>query len=291
MKKQLAANPVLHVLVLGALLGLVWVIAKGPPTAGDEAKRVVITAGDVLQLKAGFMRTWQREPTRVELRGAVDSHIREEVLYREALARGYDRDDPVVRRAMQRKMEFLADAQGLREPPSDDEIEAYFALRRERYRTPAVISLLQVYVSEDARGDVAERDAQAILEELRRDDPEPSRLDDRGDPLMLPGYLAEQTEQEIRGQFGDVFADAVVALEPGSWQGPIRSGYGLHLVKVLRRQESSIPEIAAVRSRVVTDMEYEARTAAREQLYQEIAQGYQLLLDPEVRELLGPGDG
>jgi hypothetical protein len=61
-------------------------------------------------------------------------------------------------------------------------------------------------------------------------------------------------------------------------------------VKVLRRQESSIPEVAAVRGRVVTDMEYEARAAVREQLYQEIAQGYQVLLDPEVRELLEPGD-
>jgi hypothetical protein len=114
-------------------------VAKGPPT-GDAAKRVVITGGDLLQQRAAFMRTWQREPTAQELRRALEQHIRQEVLYREALARGYDRDDMVVRRAMQQKMEFLAASQALQEPPSEVEIEAFFALRQERYRLPAVVT-------------------------------------------------------------------------------------------------------------------------------------------------------
>ena len=94
-----------------------------------------LPAATVLQLRAGFMRTWQREPTAEELRGALEQHIRQEVLYREALARGYDRDDQVVRRAMQQKMEFLAASQALQEPPTEEEIEAFFSLRQERYAT------------------------------------------------------------------------------------------------------------------------------------------------------------
>lgn len=141
-------HPAVRIFVLGLLVAAAILVVRGAPT-GDEARRVVVTGSDLLQLRAGFMRTWQREPTDTELRGLVERHIRQEVLYREALARGYDRDDPVVRRAMQQKMEFLAAAQGGQGPPTDDEIEAYFALRREKYRLPAVLTLEQVYINTD----------------------------------------------------------------------------------------------------------------------------------------------
>ena len=171
-------------------------------------------------------------------------------------------------------------------PPTDDEIEAYFSLRQERYRMPAVISLAQVYVSVDSRGDRAARDAEEILAQLRRAEPEPSEIGRWGDPIMLPSVVFEQTEREIRATFGDDFADAVVVQPVGEWQGPVPSGYGLHLVTVTKRRESRIPEPEEVSSRIIGDMEYEARAAAREQLYQEIAQGYQIVLDRPVRELL-----
>jgi hypothetical protein len=285
-ERSLLRRPVVHVVAFGLLLGLALVVVKGPPTEGEENRRIVITAGDLLQLRAAFMRTWQREPTQMELRGALSKYIREEVLYREALARGYDRDDVVVRRAMQRKMEFLAESQGLREPPSEEEIQAYFALRQERYRIPALVSFVQVYLNPDARGSSAEADAQRILAELRAAEPASAALVEWGDRIMLEPYYAEQTEQQIRALFGDSFAASVLELPPGDWQGPIPSGYGLHLVKVTRRLDSRIPGWREVRQRVLSDMEYEARNAAREQLYQEIAQGYQVLLDEQVRDLV-----
>ena len=97
-------------------------------------RAIEIISGVAAISRSSFVRTWQREPTRMELANALDKHIREEVLYREALARGFDRDDTVVRRAMQRKMEFLGEAQVRPEDFSDEEVSAYFALRPERYR-------------------------------------------------------------------------------------------------------------------------------------------------------------
>jgi hypothetical protein len=285
-RKKFLQSTLFHVLGLGLLLGVALLIAKGPPTAGDEARRVVITASDLAQLRVAFMRTWQREPTDVELRGELEKFIREEVLYREALARGYDRDDIVVRRAMQRKMEFLGQAQATAEPPSDEEIQAYFALRTEKYRTPAVVSFSQVYFNPDTREDRLERDAIEALEEIRRVDPDAAELTRWGDPVMLQSDYPDQTEQDVAATFGEEFATAVLGLEVEKWEGPVRSGYGLHLVRITRKQESRIPEWTEVRSRVLTDMEYEAGNAAKEQLFQEIAQQYQVLFDNDVRSLL-----
>lgn len=291
MNNQLLKIPAVRILALGGLLGVALLIVVGPPSSGNEATRVVITAGDLLQIQAGFERTWQREPTRLELANALDKHIHQEVLYREALARGFDRDDSVVRRAMQRKMEFLAESQALSEPPSDEQVEAYFSLRKERYREPARISFTQVYVSLDTRGDKATQAALEILDQLRAAKPEPYQLQEWGDRLMLPNYFADQGEPEIRAQLGDDFASALIDLDEGSWQGPIRSGFGLHLVRIMSRQDSSIPELPEVAGQVVADMQYEARSAAREQLYQEIAQNYQILVDRDVNEMLESVEG
>jgi len=97
---------------------------------------VIVTRNDLAHPTAGFMRTWNREPTTEELRGELEKFLREEILYREALARGYDADDLVVRRAMQRKMEFLGESQLAAEPPTDEEIRAYYALRQESTARP-----------------------------------------------------------------------------------------------------------------------------------------------------------
>jgi len=278
-------RPAARVFFCGLLVAAAILLARGP-SVRDEERRVVITGGDLLQLQAAFMRTWQREPTVEELRGSLEQHIRQEVLYREALARGYDRDDLVVRRAMQQKMEFLAASQALQEPPSEEEVEAFFALRQEKYRLPAVVSLVQVYISVDQRGEGANAFAGELLEQLRRDNPDPASLREWGDPIMLPTMVSDQTAPEVERTFGREFVAQVRTLAVGEWSGPIRSGYGLHLVKVLEREDSRIPEWREVAGRVMSDMEFEAKTSARDQLYQEIAQNYEIVLDGEVRGLL-----
>jgi len=284
-KGEIFKKPAVHVFLLGLIVAATILIAKGPPSA-DASRRVVVTSADLLQQRAAFMRTWQREPTAGELRGALEQHIRQEVLYREALARGYDRDDLVVRRAMQQKMEFLAASQALQEPPTEEEIEAFFSLRRERYRLPAVLTFEQIYVSPDQRGVGAEQHAIDLLMRLRSEGPESEDLPSWGDAIMLETSYAGRSEQEVSAAFGGVFAEAVVRLPVGSWEGPVSSGYGLHLVKVVRREDSRIPDWREVGGRVVGDMEFEAKASARDQLYQEIAQTYEVVLDRQVRDFL-----
>jgi len=282
---DLFKKPAVHVILLGLIVAVAILIAKGPPTA-DASRRVVVTGADLLQQRAAFMRTWQREPTSGELRGALEQHIRQEVLYREALARDYDRDDLVVRRAMQQKMEFLAASQAMQEPPTEEEIEAFFALRQERYRLPAVLSFRQIYLSLDKRGAGAEQAAIDLLAQLRLEDPGARDLASYGDAIMLETSYAGQSEREVSAAFGELFSEAVVRLPVGEWQGPVSSGYGLHLVKVVEREESRVPEWREVAGRVISDMEFEARASAKDQLYQEIAQNYEVVLDGQVRDFL-----
>ncbi len=275
-----------HFLGFGLLLALILTLVWGPPRTGDEKGLVAFTEADLKQIHARHSRTWNRPPTADELRKAMGQYVREEILYREALARGFDRDDPTVRLAMVRKVMMLGTARASAKEPTDKELQAYFALRREQYRVPAVVYLVQVFVSPEKRGVDADADAERILEELRERDPKGEELDAYGDSLMLAGIHTDMSEYELDRTFGKGFSAAVVESEVGQWVGPVTSGYGLHLIKVIKRQDRAIPDWTEVRDEILSDMRYEAREAADDQLFAEIAPRYQVTYDDAVARVL-----
>ena len=107
---------------------------------------------------------------------------------------------------------------------------------------------------------------------------------------MLDSVFTEMSEQDLDRAFGGQFGAAVLALMPGKWSGPIESGYGLHLLKVMDRTESRIPDLTEVAQRVITDMRYEGRKAAEDQFYAEIAPRYHILYDQAALAALERGD-
>ena len=268
-----------HMLAFGLLLTLALILVRGTPGDSENASRVVFTEADVAQVRAKFMRTWNRPPTAVELRKGLEQYVRDEVLYREALARNLDRGDPTVRLSMVRKISMMGVARAEAAELTDEDIQAYFALRKERYRIPAKIDLMQVYLSKDKRGDNIQADAERLLESLRNSEPQSEELAHFGDVSMLRNSYLDMSEQDLSRVFGGDLSSAVVALPPEQWHGPIESGYGLHLVKVTHREDSRIPDLTEVVQRVITDMKYEGRKAAEDQFYAEIAPRYQVLYD------------
>jgi hypothetical protein len=274
----------------GLLLALIILLAKGTPVDRADGGRVSFTEADLAQVSATFERTWSRPPTAVELRNAFDRYVRNEVFYREALARELDRNDPVVKMSMVRKITMLGTAQAQAAEPTDAELQAYFELRTERYRVPASLSLVQVYLNTDRRGEKIGTDAAELLTALRETDPPPEEAVELGDTIMLPPVVRDTPEDQIARTFGSAFSDAVMSLAPGRWEGPVESGFGLHLVKVTHRVDSRIPEWIEVANRIVADMQYEGTKAAEDQLYAEILPRYQVAYSDGVTELLENGE-
>ncbi len=291
MKTRFRDNPLLRIGFAGLLLGLLIFLFLGPPTSDDTAKRIIITDGDLEQLRISWFRRWQRNPTQEEMQAQLQQYVREEVLYREALSRGYDKDDPLVRRAMQQKMEFLGQSQAQTDTVSDEQIEAYFALRREQYRIPAVMSFVHIFFNVDKRGETAEADARAASAALREAGPEDPAISRYGDRFLLQSRYHQQTEREVRSAFGEEFTSGILKLKPDRWEGPIRSGYGLHLVYLYDRVDSYIPGWELLKPRIVEDMEMEARTAARELFYTEILRTYQIVYRGEALDVVEGGVG
>jgi len=273
-------DPLLHFLILGAALLLVYALTTGAFSSGD-VRRIEIGASEIEMLAGGFERQWGRAPTPEELRSLISARVREEVLYREALAVGLDRDDVVVRRRMVQKMELLTEDLAMLADPTEDELRTFFEDHREEYRIPPRVTFSHVYFNADRRGTAAEEDARRVLAELRAETPPPDRAPERGDSTMIGYDYSLATPDEVRRVFGPHFADALFELEPG-WQGPVVSGYGLHVVHVGQRVEGRVREYEVVRDRLVEHYNRVRRDRASDALYESLAARYEIVIDGET---------
>lgn len=272
--KSAFREPLVHFLAIGILLFVVFGLVNDDQSARGD--RIEITRADLDQFVAIFSKQWQRQPSPQELQGLIDARIREEVLYREALAMGLDKDDTIVRRRLAQKVEFLmGDASGVAEP-DDATLRQYYEQNAERYREPPRLSFSHVYFSTDRRGEQAKADAEALLERLRAASPRVTQVPDEGDSFMLPFVYIDKRTDEIARDFGNAFPAQLAELEPKRWHGPIASPFGIHLVYVGSREEASVPPLEAVRSRVVNDWLVEQRRVADERIYERLRSRYDI---------------
>lgn len=268
---------------LGALLaGLFWA-AHGPPRSGRDIPEIVVSETEVAHQRARWEKMRGRAPTEQELKHAVDGYVRNEILYREALARGMDREDPRVRMAMVQKMEMLAAGQADTQGVSDEDLKAFYALRTERYGIPARLSITHVFFKD---GDGARERTQDLLGEFVKNEPTESVLHESGDASLLESSLIAVTALDLEKQFGTDFTAEVLSLSADEWEGPVRSEYGWHAVKVFDRVAGRIPALDEVRGKVEEDLLYEMREAFQEQGFQEIAGKYRVMISDGAEQML-----
>jgi parvulin-like peptidyl-prolyl isomerase len=289
--KQLFREPLVQFLLIGAVLfGLYRLPGRDSVPASNS--RITIGAGEIEQLRAMFMKQRQRPPTEEELRELIDASVQEEVLYREALAMGLDRDDTIVKRRLAQKLEFLTEDLSDAGVPTEPQLAAYFAEHGERYQTPSRLSFVHVYFSTAKRGQRTERDAKNELARLRAG-VSASAAEEMGDMFLLDYAYKEVVPADIEKVFGEGFAEEVVKLPELQWHGPIVSGYGLHLVKVSERLTSRAAGLDAVREQVKRDWLDTQRRQIKEATFKKLRERYEVVVDDNaVRErVIARSDG
>lgn len=278
MMRRLIREPFVHFVLLGAVIfGLHgW---RQQRTAGEDeedSRLIQVNAATITRLKEGWMRQFQQTPDAEDLRGLVEAHIREEVLCREALKLGLDRDDSIVRRRLAQKMEFLTQDIAMAGTPDEAALEKYFAGHHARYAKPARLSFRHVYFSRDKRGDRAEAAAGDALAALKKADAEEETL---GDGFLAGFEFTAQDEREIAATFGAEFAAAVMQLKAGDWAGPLASSYGTHLVLVTAQEEPQAVEFASAREAVLRDVLEDRRREANDEVLARMKSDYEIAVD------------
>jgi len=277
--RRLAREPLLQFLVIGACIygAYAWF---GAPKETTGEMTVVVDADRVQGFIDGWQGRFNRPPTEQELTGMIDQFIREDILYREAEAMGLGEDDPITRRRLAQKLEFLTKDVARLKKPADGELQAYFQANQANYREPDLITFSHVFIDPDRRDDATLDDAKALLAELELlGEPDAETLQ-RGDRFMLQSYYPQKTALDVRKQFGTGFTDVVMELAPGQWHGPVLSGYGVHLVYVHSLQQAPPPDFADVQQAVFEDWQAEQQTQFNEEFFQSLKSRYQIVVEP-----------
>ena len=274
---RLFREPLFRFLILGALIFVAHGVITRHQT--DKPGEIVVTQGAVENLVTGFTRTWQRPPTEDELRGLVSDYIREEAAYREALALGLDRDDMIVRRRLQQKLEFLSDDLATRTQPSDADLQSFLQAHKGMFQTEPLLSFRQIYFNPQLHGVNLRRDAARVLDRLRTQGSHKSEID-AGDPFLLQQNFDDVSPADLKNTFGEKFASAISALPVGSWQGPIDSGYGAHLVYVAQYTPGRLPDLAEAREQVRRDYFDARRREATDKFYNALLRRYSVRIEP-----------
>jgi peptidyl-prolyl cis-trans isomerase C len=170
-------------------------------------------------------------------------------------------------------MRLAAEWLGPDDRPSGDQLEAYLAAHAADFAEPARMRLTQVFLSSDVHGGALEADARALLAALSRGPTPPEEAVSRGD-AFIRGATFDATRAELERTFGAELAAGVEAAPAGRWVGPLRSGYGLHLVWVHGRQPGRTPPLAEVRGRVAQAWLRERREQREREALEEMRSRY-----------------
>ena len=288
---RIFTEPLIQFLVLGSLIYGAYALF-GTPEEDFRDTTVHVDAKRIDAFISSWESRWNRPPTRQEIDGIIQSYIREDVLYRQAVTMGLNEDDPVTRRRMAQKLEFLTSDLALLVPPDDGELEAFFKENQQDYLEPDRVSIRQVFFNPDTRGNSVLKDAAEMLGRLQAaGEPGPLSLE-AGDQSMLQGDFMMATEAEVARWLGSPFAESVIGLKAGQWHGPVLSGYGTHLVFVFEHQVSAPPDFADVETKVLEDWQSERRETFNADFLDSLKKRYDIVIDeiPADRILENPAE-
>jgi len=267
----------MHFLLIGGLLFGLFSL-RGNQTPGEASNRIHITAGEIEQMLATFVGQRLRPPSEEEMKGLISARVQEEVLYREALGMGLDRDDTIVRRRLAQKLEFLMEDLSELGSPTDAELIAFLNEHGDRYQVPGRLSFEHIYFSVGQRGKRAEQDAKNDLARLRAGAPA-AAVNQMGDAFLLEYVYKQSAREEIEKVFGPGFAGELAKLPLREWQGPIASGYGVHLVRVEEHEMSHASGLESVREQVKRDWLDARRSQLKEAAIKKLRERYEVVID------------
>ena len=279
MSKKLLHEPLMHFFLAGVLIFLLYSLL------GPDNDQIAIDKTVIERLKASWQLQTDREPTPDELDSLLADYLFEELFYREARSLGLDQDDPIIRRRLVQKMTLLAESAAQQVPPSETELMDWYEAHPGLYRTEPRLGFKHIYFSQDRRNNSAEKDAAALLSRLGGLD-ETAGQPGLGDAFMLPYEFTDVSRSQLGRLFGEDFAAALFTLEAGSWQGPVPSGYGHHLVYLYNVRDAEPIPFTESKTRVMQDRQRDKNKQATKDLLEELKSRYEISYTPEAQTLL-----
>ncbi len=239
----------------------------------NEDENVITIYDDEIQV---LIKNWNeqvgRPPREEDIRGIIDQLVEEEILYREAVKLGLDKNDIIVKRRLAQKLMFLRDSL---EPitPTTESLVEYYEENQEKYLIEELYTFSQIYFSFSPSSQ--ERAKTSLSESQNGSEPT------GGEPFMLGKNFVNRTKKEITRDFGNKFSEALVKLQLGKWHGPIKSSYGDHLVILINSSDSKQLNFEEAKSFVITDFLAEKNKKNQDNYLASLKEKYNVVIESD----------
>ncbi len=276
--RRMFREPISWFLLLGAI-----VFALERFTSDTPELEIVVDNALRERLSMVWQASYGRAPNPDELRGLVNEHLVEEMLYREALALGLDQQDQIIRRRLAQKIRFLNEDSLLLERPSEDALRKWYEERQELYTPVPKISLQHVYLNPETQGARLESRLKEIQKQLTKNNL--GQSPPVGDLFLLPNSYHDAPLQRVANDLGSAFVQALESLPVHQWSEPIESAYGFHFVWIENRDSGTSPKFDEVLESIGRDYQRAQREAANQAFIERLKQKYRVTETPDETNL------
>jgi hypothetical protein len=273
---KLFRSPLLHFFAVAGLIFFIFTaVNDDPPQA--EPDSIILNAREAKRLADQFTATWNRKPTESELTSLMKKWTLEEAFVREALTLGLDQGDAVIRQRLSMKMGYLAESSAAGLPADDEVLQTFLKENPERFMVPSQIAFDQLLIEPNSS-----KDEVSAIRTALQGGANPLKF---GRQSLLPASISMTPAPAIDRTFGESFSKSLAQLPMKTWQGPIKSGYGMHMVRITDRKEATTPPLAEIRERVETEWRADKAQEMKDAYAQSLLKRYTISL-PSAAEVL-----
>ena len=276
-------EPLFHFLLIGAGVFLLYGLTANEPV--DEESRIEVSTVRADRMVTLWEKRWNRPPTQEEFDGLTAQYINEEVLYREALAMGLDRDDPVVRRRMAQKVKFISNDIITIGTPSDEVLQSYLDTHASRYQLAGKITFRHIYFNPAKHDASMEEEAEQLLAKLSEFNIGID-VDSVGDGFLHGTTFTNLKEFELNRLLGKAFTQKLFEQPVAKWIGPLTSSYGLHLIYVESKTATQTASLEMAKQSVLEDWISDERKKANEAFVINLRKQYEVSISKPTSVLL-----
>jgi parvulin-like peptidyl-prolyl isomerase len=278
-------EPFVQFLLIGAIIFAASGFFAEP--SDEESLQIIISEKTVQAMRARLQKRFEgqlsAEEIEAKFNAELDYKIRQEILYREGLERGLDKEDSVVKSRVASKMKRIAMEMADGEPFTNEQIESYYIENQASFTQPKRISFGQILFSSEERGGQVLSDCKDVLTQIQavglKDYSEMEKQGDQ-DPAIR-GAFNNTTLARVKGIFGSEFATELDRNEQTGLIGPVASKHGYHIVEIRKVAPAQLNPLEKVQIRVERKLEFERNESAFTDFYEGVKEDYTLVIEGE----------
>jgi len=241
--KRIFSEPLLQFFILGSLLYLLVSFVQSKRER--QSKEIVVDNERIGLLISNYKNQMGVLPTKEQLDAMIENYIHQEIAYREAKKMGLDNDDEIIRRRLSQKFDFLKTDLKEIPPPTGQQLKDFYQNNPSLFQTDGTVNFSHIFFTADNSNDsIAKERAFFVLQQLKNSAVQ--RAPEKGDKFVLQYDYTEQTPLDIKQSFGDKpILDSLFRAPVHTWIGPVQSGYGWHLLYIVKRANASLIPLEA----------------------------------------------